>query len=59
MKAFIEAPLFIYLNTLSDSNTRMPYENLYIRVLTEYKPYIDVLVLDEVIYVSKKKYEVP
>ena len=59
MKAFIDAPLLIYLNTMSDPSARIPYENLYIRALTEYKPYTDVLVLDEVIYISRKKYGIP
>jgi len=59
MKAFIDAPLFIYLNTLTDTNIRIPYENFYIEALTKYKPYTDVLVLDEVIYISKRKYGIP
>ena len=59
MKAFIDAPLLIYLNTISDPRARMPYEDFYIRVLTDYKPYTDVLVLDEVIYISRRKYGIP
>jgi len=59
MKAFIDAPLLIYLNTMTDPSARMPYENLYIRVLTKYKLYTDVLVLDEVIYISRRKYGIP
>ena len=46
MKAFIDAPLLVYLNTMSNPSARIPYENLYIRALTEYRPYTDVLVLD-------------
>ena len=59
MKAFIDSPLLIYLNTVSNPGSRIPYENLYIRVLTEYKPYTDVLVLDEVLYISRRKYGIP
>ncbi len=55
MKVFIDVLLLIYLNTLSDPNIRIPYENFYIKTLTEYKPYTDALVLDEVIYISKEK----
>ena len=59
MKVFIDAPLLIYLNTLIDPRDRVPYENFYIEVLTKYKPYTDVLVLDELIYISKRKYGIP
>ncbi|MCE4610359.1 MAG: type II toxin-antitoxin system VapC family toxin [Desulfurococcales archaeon] len=59
MKVFIDSPLFIYLNTIADSKDRVPYENFYIDLLTNYKPYTDVLVLDELIYVSKRKYGIP
>ena len=59
MKIFIDAHLLIYLNTLTDSRDRILYENFYIDILTKYKPYTDVLVLDELIYISKKKYGIP
>jgi len=59
MKVFVDTPLLIYLNTLTDSKDRIPYENLYVEILTRYKPYIDVLVLDELIYVSRRKYGIP
>ncbi len=59
MKAFIDAPLFIYLNTLANLRHRALYENFYVEILTKYKPYTDVLVLDELIYVSKRKYNIP
>ena len=59
MKAFIDAPLFIYLNTLANLRHRVLYENFYVEILTKYKPYTDVLVLDELIYVSKRKYNIP
>jgi len=59
VKVFIDSPLLIYLNTLADSKSRILYENFYIDILTKYKPYTDVLVLDELIYISKKKYGIP
>jgi len=59
VKVFIDAPLLIYLNTLVKPERRLPYENFYIDLLTKYKTYTDVLVLDEVIYISRRKYHVP
>jgi predicted nucleic acid-binding protein len=59
VKVFIDAPLLIYLNTVTDPKTRILYENFYIDILTRYKSYTDVLVLDELIYISKKKYGIP
>ncbi len=59
MKAFIDAPLLVYLNTMSDPRARKFYEDFYIRTLTDYKLYTDVLVLDEVIYISRRKYGIP
>ncbi|MCE4619561.1 MAG: type II toxin-antitoxin system VapC family toxin [Desulfurococcales archaeon] len=59
MRAFIDAPLLIYLNTMSDPRARMSYEDFYIRTLTDYKLYTDVFVLDEVTYISKRKYGIP
>ena len=59
MRVFIDAPLLIYLNAIVNPNVRAPYENFYVKILSEYKPYTDVLVLDEVIYVSKRKYNIP
>jgi len=59
MKIFIDAPLLIYLNTVTDPRNRILYENFYIDILTRYKPYTDALVFDELIYVSKKRYGIP
>ncbi|BEP17846.1 type II toxin-antitoxin system VapC family toxin [Pyrofollis japonicus] len=59
MKAFLDTPLLIYLNTVVNDEHRLVYENFYIDILSKYKLYTDVLVLDELIYVSKKKYGVP
>ncbi len=59
MKIFIDASLLIYLNTLKTPGKRGPYEEFYLDLLSKYKAYTDVLVLDETIYVSAKKYKVP
>ncbi len=59
MKAFLDTPLLVYLNTLTDEKVRERYENFYLDLLSQYKLYTDVLVLDELLYVSKKKYKVP
>jgi predicted nucleic acid-binding protein len=59
LKVFIDANLLIYLNTISDLGNRVSYENLYVDVITNHKPYVDVLVFDELLYVSWKKYGVP
>lgn len=38
---------------------RSSYENFYLDILAKYRVYTDILVLDELIYVSRKKYGVP
>ena len=57
--AFIDANFFIYLNCISDDMQRKPYEDFYVKIITSYKLSTDILVLDELIYISKKKYGVP
>ena len=57
-RLFLDAPLLIYLNTLTD-DARSVYEDYYIGLLTNDILYTDALVLDEVIYVSYKKYKIP
>ena len=59
MRAFLDTPLLVYLNTVASTERRSIYENYYLGLLEKYKLYTDVLVLDELIYVSKKKYGVP
>lgn len=59
MKVFIDAPLLIYLNTIESREVRSTYENFYLNILTNYRAYTDVLVLDELIYISRRKYGVP
>ncbi|MGQ4915875.1 MAG: type II toxin-antitoxin system VapC family toxin [Candidatus Asgardarchaeia archaeon] len=58
MKFFIDASLLIYLNIpLPDSEASI-IENFYKELLSE-ELYTDILVLDETIYISRKKYSVP
>jgi len=59
MKAFIDTPILVYLNTLENKELRAPYEDFYLDSLLKYSVYTNVLVLDELIYVSEKKYGVP
>jgi len=59
VKVFLDTPLLVYLNTVADDERRLVYEDFYLDVLTRYRPYTDVLVLDELIYVSRRKYGVP
>ncbi len=59
MKIFIDSNLLIYLNTISNTHIRVLYEDFYIDLLSKYKAYTDVLVLDELLYLSEKKYSIP
>ncbi|RLE80066.1 MAG: PIN domain nuclease [Thermoprotei archaeon] len=59
MKVFIDANLLIYLNTITNTTVRRLYEIFYFDLLRKYKAYTDVLVLDELIYISRKKYGIP
>jgi len=59
MKVFIDANLLIYLNTLTTEEIRRSYESFYLNLAVEHRMYTDALVLDEVIYISKKRYLVP
>ena len=57
--AFIDANLLIYLNCMKEEDERKPYEALYYDILNSFVASIDPLVLDELIWISKKKYGVP
>ena len=59
MKVFIDANLLIYLNVLDDASARMIYENFYIDLLTKFKAYTDPIVLDELLFISRKKANIP
>lgn len=58
MKAFIDTGLFVYLNVMK-SRERIVYEEFYEHLLQDYITYTNILILDELIYVSYRKYRVP
>ncbi len=57
MKIFVDASLIIYLNIKLPEKEAKAVEDFYHNLLRE-ELYTNVLVLDEAIYVSKKKYGV-
>ena len=59
MKIFVDSSLLIYLNASKSPALRKIYEDFYISLFSDYKAYSDVIVLDELIYISKKKYNIP
>ena len=59
MRIFVDSSLLIYLNAVRAAEARATYENFYLDLLAENKAYTDVLVLDELLYISKKKYNIP
>ncbi|MDJ0270838.1 MAG: type II toxin-antitoxin system VapC family toxin [Aigarchaeota archaeon] len=59
MRIFMDSNLLIYLNAVRAAEARAAYENFYLNLLAENKAYTDVLVLDELLYISKKKYNIP
>ena len=56
---FIDANFLVYLNTLRDRDVLYLFENFFEKLLIEYVLFTDILVLDDVLYVSKSKYKVP
>jgi len=58
-EGFIDANLLIRLNTISDYRNRLAYETFYLDLLVNNKAYTDVLVLNELLWVSWGKYNVP
>ena len=59
MRAFIDSNLLIYLNVTSDPDTRISLEEFYVDLVRNHELYLDPLVLDELLWVSKKKYRIP
>lgn len=47
------------MNTVSELAVRTLYEEFFIELARKYKLYTDVLVLDELLYISKRKYGIP
>jgi predicted nucleic acid-binding protein len=58
VRVFLDANLLIYLNTAAE-DTRRSYEDFYTELAANNRLYTDVLVLDELLYISKKRYNVP
>jgi len=58
MKVFVDASLFIYLNVPIPEDQAQLIDSLWKGLLSEHEVFTNLLVLDEVIYVSKKKYNV-
>jgi len=58
LRVFVDASLIIYLNVRLPDGEARKIEDFWLKLLEE-SLYTDVLVLDEAIYVSKRKYGVP
>ncbi len=58
MKIFVDASLLIYLNVKMPEDEAKLIEDFWLNLLLNNLLYTNVLVLDEVIYVSKRKYDV-
>ena len=58
MRVFVDASLIIYLNVRLPDEEARKIEDFWLKLLEE-SLYTDILVLDEAIYVSKRKYGVP
>lgn len=58
MKIFLDASFLIYL-LIKTPGIEEKVVKKYVELIQSDKLYTDVLVLDEVIYVSKKKYKIP
>ncbi|WFO74741.1 type II toxin-antitoxin system VapC family toxin [Desulfurococcaceae archaeon MEX13E-LK6-19] len=59
MKIFVDASLLIYLNVKLPENEARLVEQFWLDLLLNHDIYTNILVLDETIYISKKKYDVP
>jgi len=59
LRIFIDANLLVYLNTVKKPELRREYEAFYEDIILNHRACSDVLVLDEVLYISRKKYNVP
>lgn len=57
MKLFIDACLIIYLNTVTDDQDKKKLNKLLSKIICE-ELYTDLLVVDETLYISKKRYNV-
>jgi uncharacterized protein len=58
MRIFLDANLLIYLNA-SMEESRLRYDDFYTELTSNNRLYTNDLVLDELLYISKKKFNVP
>jgi hypothetical protein len=56
MRAFIDANLLIYLNTVREPKNKRLYREFFEGVLSRYRCFTNILVFDEVLYISNRKY---
>jgi uncharacterized protein len=59
MRVFLDANLLTYLNTMTETNLRKAYVDFTMNLLAEERCFVNPLILDEVLYVSKRKHKVP
>jgi predicted nucleic acid-binding protein len=58
MKVLVDASLLIYLNVPLDEDKTNLVESFWKRLIEINELYTDMLIIDEVLYVSKKKYNI-
>lgn len=56
MKVFVDASVLVYLNVRMPEEEAKLIEDLWLRSLSEHTLHTNMLVLDEVLYVSRRKY---
>ncbi len=59
MKILVDSNLLVYLNARMPSDDATVIEKLWEELLRKHELFTNVLVLDEVLYISKKKYDIP
>jgi predicted nucleic acid-binding protein len=58
MKLFLDTNIFVYLNSGLPEDVAQKLDTFYVDLAQNHELYTDVLVLDELIHVSKRKYGV-
>ncbi len=58
MKVFVDSSLLVYLNVKMPYSEAKLVEEFWLELMLKHSLYTNILVLDELIYVSKKKYGV-
>lgn len=59
MRLFLDSNFLIYLNAAEDPETREAVEDYYLSLLADHELFTDALVLNELLWISNKKYRVP